>query len=346
MGDTGAAQRGAHEGAQGEAQEGMQGEAQEGAPSTAGALFRAGLLGDAVEAAGEAVRRRPAHAASRLLLAEMLLFAGSLERADAALRALDATDPGAALVAAEFRQLLRAETARRQVLLEGRAPEFLGAPTQAQSHLLRALAAARGGDIAEAAAEAAAAERSRPRAGGLASGAAFDDCRDADDLWAGTFEVLTTTGKCFWIPTERVESLEPHPPTRARDLFWQRCTMSVRDGPDGDVYLPALYLTPDDARDSLRLGRETEWTEGRGAGQRVFLLGEDGVPMQLLPALSFRQDEAWAGRDEALIGQHGVGQHGAGQHGVGQHGAGQHGAGQDVARPGAGPGLAVAGSAP
>ena len=326
MGDTGAAQRGAHEGAQGEAQEGMQGEAQEGAPSTAGALFRAGLLGDAVEAAGEAVRRRPAHAASRLLLAEMLLFAGSLERADAALRALDATDPGAALVAAEFRQLLRAETARRQVLLEGRAPEFLGAPTQAQSHLLRALAAARGGDIAEAAAEAAAAERSRPRAGGLASGAAFDDCRDADDLWAGTFEVLTTTGKCFWIPTERVESLEPHPPTRARDLFWQRCTMSVRDGPDGDVYLPALYLTPDDARDSLRLGRETEWTEGRGAGQRVFLLGEDGVPMQLLPALSFRQDEAWAGRDEALIGQ--------------------HGAGQDVARPGAGPGLAVAGSAP
>ena len=323
MGDTGTARQGAHEG--------VQGGAQEGAPSTAGALFRAGLLGDAVEAAGEAVRRRPGHAASRLLLAEMLLFAGSLERADAALRALDATDPGAALVAAEFRQLLRAETARRQVLIEGRAPEFLGAPTQAQAHLLRALAAARGGDMAGAAAEAAAAERSRPRAGGLASGAAFDDCRDADDLWAGTFEVLTTTGKCFWIPTERVESLEPHPPTRARDLFWQRCTMSVRDGPDGDVYLPALYLTPDDARDSLRLGRETKWTEGRGAGQRVFLLGEDGVPMQLLPALSFRQDEAWAGRDEALIGQ---------------HGAGQHGAGQDVARPGAGPGLAVAGSAP
>ena len=261
--------------------------------ASAGALFRAGRLREAVDAAGEAVRSQPAEAAPRMLLAEMLLFAGELERADAVLRPVDAADPAFELVAAEFRQLLRAEIARRQVLAEGRAPEFLGSPTVSQTHLLQALAELRAGDLAAAAEAAALAERSRPRVSGRTPDGDFDDGRDADDLWAGTFEALTVTGKYFWIPTERVLSLEPHPPARPRDLFWRRCTMSVRDGPDGDVYLPALYLMPPGAGDALRLGRETTWTGEplvRGAGQRVFLLGEEGVPIQRLPCLSFTEE--------------------------------------------------------
>ena len=44
----------------------------------------------------------------------------------------------------------------------------------------------------------------RPVVAGRRDGTDFADFRDADDLWAGNFEVLTTTGKYFWIPTERV----------------------------------------------------------------------------------------------------------------------------------------------
>jgi type VI secretion system protein ImpE len=127
---------------------------------------------------------------------------------------------------------------------------------------------------------------------GQAGDAAFDDFRDADDLCAGSFEVLTTTGKYYWIPTERVASVEFHPPKRARDLIWRRATMSVRAGPDGDVYLPVIYGSDDaSVADTLKLGRETDWIEDggpvRGIGQRLFLVGEEAVGIMDLTTLEF-----------------------------------------------------------
>src|SRR5580704_3795723 len=98
---------------------------------TVGALFRAGRLADAVAVANAAVRKAPADLAPRVLLAELLMFAGNLERADVILDAGSVIDPQAAVVIAEFRQLLRAEMARRQQRRDGRLPEFLGEPTAA-----------------------------------------------------------------------------------------------------------------------------------------------------------------------------------------------------------------------
>ncbi len=153
--------------------------------------------------------------------------------------------------------------------------------------------ALRAGDLAGAAAKASEAEGVRPRVPGAAGGAAFDDFRDADDLCAGFFEVLTTTGKYFWVPTERVETVEFHPPKRPRDLFWRRASMSVRAGPDGDVYIPAIYGSDDPALgDEFRLGRATDWLEEgggpvRGVGQRVFLVGQDAISIMDLTELSF-----------------------------------------------------------
>jgi len=257
---------------------------------TAGHLFQEGRLAEAVEAAGDAVRANPSDAAPRVLLAELLLYAGNLERADAVLEATAAIDPGATLVVAEFRQLLRAAIIRRQVIRDGRVPEFLGEPTKTQRHLLEALTAVREGDADAAVAAADAAESARPEVGGKTPDAEFADYRDADDLWGGTFEVLTTNGKYFWVPMERIESLAFHAPKRPRDLFWRRCTMVVRDGPDGDVYVPALYDHAEEADDSLRLGRRTDWTDTapvRGAGQRTFLVGEEGVAIQQLTTMEF-----------------------------------------------------------
>ena len=162
------------------------------------------------------VRRNPARSRrSRVLLAELLLFAGNIERADVILDAAAKVDPTSAIVVAEFRQLIRAETARRQCRRDGRVPEFLGEPTQALRAGLAARVALRADDMAEAGRNAAEAEAVRPRAAGIlkqeGADQAFDDFRDVDDLCAGFFEVLTTTGKYFWVPTERVaiDSISP-----------------------------------------------------------------------------------------------------------------------------------------
>ena len=171
-------------------------------------------------------------------------------------------------------------------------PEFLSGPTETQRLQLAALVTLRAGDLAEAARQAEAAEAVRPRAPGHHGEASFDDLRDADDLLAGSFEVLTTTGKYFWIPTERVQTLEFHAPKRPRDLLWRRASMSVADGPDGEVYLPAVYATDEAMTDALRLGRETDWRQAaagpvRGVGQRLFRVGDDAVAMMDLGSIRF-----------------------------------------------------------
>jgi type VI secretion system protein ImpE len=72
--------------------------------------------------------------------------------------------------------------------------------------------------------------------------------------------------------------------------------MSVADGPDGDVYIPATYATLDQAADdSLLLGRSTDWTgpEGgpvRGLGLRVFLVGDDAVTIMEMSSIEIGQD--------------------------------------------------------
>jgi type VI secretion system protein ImpE len=263
-----------------------------GTDQTAPALFRAGKLDDAVAAAQAALRKAPTDLNARVLLGELLAFTGNLERADVVLDAASAIDPTTALVSAEFRQLIRADIARRQLFRDGRVPELLADPTETQRLQLAALVALRAGDLTEAARQAEAAEATRPHVAGRHGDAAFDDFRDADDLLAGSFEVLTTTGKYFWIPTERVQTLEFHAPKRPRDLLWRRASMSVEDGPDGEVYLPVVYAADDVTSDALRLGRETDWREDdpgpvRGVGQRIFIVGEDAVPMMELGTFRF-----------------------------------------------------------
>lgn len=267
-------------------------------PGEAGRLFREGNLTDALAAANAAVRKTPSDIGARILLAELLLFTGNTARADVVLDACSDLDVTAAVVVAEFRQLLRGETARRQLFTEGRVPEFLGEPNPAQRLALASLVALRGGDGPAAATLAAQAEAARVHATGTTKGIAFDDMRDGDDLLATCFEVITTTGKYFWIPPERVLLLELHPMKRPRDLFWRRATMQVADGPDGDVYLPTIYPPmADDAAmltDALRLGRATDWRQAgeggpmRGLGAVTMLVGEEAMTWLEMEAISFQ----------------------------------------------------------
>lgn len=263
----------------------------------AGRLFREGNLADALAAATAAVKRAPTDIGSRVLLAEILAFSGNIDRADVILDAAAELEPATAVVVAEFRQLLRGELARRQLFSDGRVPEFLGEPTTAQRSALAAIVALRNGDAAEAARLAAQAEQDRPHPKGVARGTAFDDMRDADDLLASCFEVITTTGKYFWIAPERVLTLQFHAPKRPRDLFWRRATMQVASGPDGDVYVPVIY--PPGGReatamtDALRLGRATDWQPAGGGGPTVglgavtMMVGDDALTWLEIDRIAF-----------------------------------------------------------
>lgn len=244
-------------------------------------LFQAGSLAEAIAAAVEEVRQHPADISHRVFLCELLCFAGDLERADRQLSTIGFQEPHVTAGVGLFRQLLAAEQARRDFHASGRVPEFLAAPSpQLQLHLQAAIAV-REGKPQEALELLEQAEEQRPMVSGLCNGEPFEDFRDLDDLCASLLEVLTSNGKYYWVPIEQVERLEFLPPEHPRDLAWRRTRLEIRGGPDGEVYLPALYVgseaSPDDR---IRLGRVTEWTGGeqspvRGIGQRMFLVGDD-----------------------------------------------------------------------
>jgi type VI secretion system protein ImpE len=255
--------------------------------------YEQGKLREAVAAATEEVRQHPGDGARRRFLVEMLLLSGEWERADRQLDALAHQDPQGGVIPALLRQLIRAETARGQLFTDGRLPEFLDQPADWLRQHLEATICLREGKPAEAARLLAAAEAARPRLAGACDGRRFDDFRDTDELIAGFFEVLTSNGKYYWVPADRVESVEFRAAERPRDLLWRRARMIVRNGPDGEVYLPALYVgTAAEADDSLRLGHRTEWRGGadapvRGIGQRVFQAGTEDLAILDMQNLTF-----------------------------------------------------------
>jgi type VI secretion system protein ImpE len=258
---------------------------------TAQELFSSGDLTGALAAAVEEVKQKPADLGRRVFLAELLCFTGNVDRADVHLDALAEQDPQTQYNVSVFRQLVRAEQARQQCFAEGRVPEFLGPVLPRMQAHLEAAMLLREGRTAEAAASLQQAESLRPSPTGTLDGQPFDEFRDMDDLTSSFLEVYTVTGKYYWVPIEQVELIEFREPKGARDLLWRRTHLIVRDGPDGEVFLPTTYPgTQTDADDRLRLARLTDWRGERpvrGVGQRMFLVGDRDLPILELKTIEF-----------------------------------------------------------
>ncbi|MCI0365252.1 MAG: hypothetical protein L0Y44_02405 [Phycisphaerales bacterium] len=257
--------------------------------------YKAGRLSEALASATQEVKQNPSDVTKRRLLCEMLCFAGDLDRADVQLDAIAQMDSTTALDVSLFRQLLRGEQARRQFYDEGRVPEFLDTPTANLQIRLQASIALRDGRPDEAAKLLGQAELERARIAGVCNGEPFDDFRDMDDLTASFFEVLTSNGKYYWVPFEKVDVIEFEAAQRPRDLLWRAAHLVVHGGPDGQVFVPVLYAGSHANDDELvRLGRITDWrqTAGpivRGCGQRSFLVGDGDRSILELTKIEFQQ---------------------------------------------------------
>lgn len=256
-------------------------------------FYQAGQLSDAVDAAVAEVKKNPSDTSVRYFLAEMLCFAGDLERADKQLDTIFQQQPDAAMRISLFRNLIRAEIARQQLFSEGRLPEFLFDASPAIRSYLEATIALREDNQEEATQLLKQAEEQRTKLSGQCEDTPFSDFRDLDDVTAGFFEVLTSTGKYYWVPMEHVQRMEFQPPERPTDLLWRSAHMDVSEGPEGEVYLPTIYAgTTALGDEQLKLGRGTDWSGDeesvmRGVGQRTFLIGEEALPIMQLKSLEF-----------------------------------------------------------
>jgi len=254
-------------------------------------LLQAGQVQEAIQELGAEIRSKPGEIDRRALLCDLLCITGDFVRADTQLDAIGKLSPDSNVGVSLGRQLIRAETWRQQVFTQGRVPEFLQEANPRMQLHLRALMALRDDQSTVANELLVEAEELRKPVRGTHADATFDDFRDCDDVVGGILEVLTSTGKYYWVPIEDVRSLEFREATRPRDGLWRQAQLEVENGPTGEVYIPVLYApAPDIENPDAMLGRSTEWSQDepiRGVGHRTFLVGDDVCALHELSALTF-----------------------------------------------------------
>lgn len=260
-------------------------------------LFQAGNLVEAIEALNQHLKSKPTDTSSRLFLAELLCFVGDLERAEKQLDTITRQTTEGAMTLALYRQLLRGETAREQVLREGRPPEVVVTLHEESTKRLEALLALRLDQTDEATRLFQEAEQARPEVTCICNGEKFVGFRDLDDRVAGVLEVITSQGKYYWVPWQSIERLEFEPPKVPMDLVYRRTQINVRGGPEGEVYVPTRYGAAENETQSvpLLLGRATDWVGDedqfvQGRGLRTFLAGDRDWTIMDIQTLSFDAD--------------------------------------------------------
>ena len=246
-------------------------------------LFKAGQLSAAVEAQLQAVKAARATRASGSSCSSCWPSPATSSTGGRS-SALHYDNPDLEQAADAYRKLLDAEQLRRQLFAGGLAPHSLAEAPEYVRLRLAAVDCLREGKPAEAQALLENAAEASPTVRGRLNGKPFDGLRNTDNLFGPVLEVLSQ-GAYFWLPLEQVDSLVLSAPHSPRDLLWAPAHLNVRDGPEGDVFLPALYPgSHEHADDAVKLGRTTDWKGGEagpvlGAGLRTFLAGDNPITL-------------------------------------------------------------------
>jgi type VI secretion system protein ImpE len=256
-------------------------------------LLALGNLENAVQELNNQVKARPSDTKLRVSLFELLCFEGAFDRASKQLEVVASQGEGLKTEVAVqvYRDLLSAERMRQQVFHDGALPKFLLSPPEYADRYVVMVK-----KIAQSPKEAVAmlgdAEDGFPSMKGRLGERAFSSFRDADDRVGPMLEVFHGSSY-IWVPLEQIKRLQITEPKTLRDLMWAHARIETYEESVGDVFIPVLYVdTYAHTNDQVRLGRITEWQALEeqlvyGAGQRVFLVDEQEIPLLELRDVQF-----------------------------------------------------------
>ncbi|MCU1259121.1 MAG: virulence protein SciE type [Bryobacterales bacterium] len=230
-------------------------------------LLQSGQLNEAVQALNAELREDPTDVQRRTFLFELLCFSGDYDRAEKQLNVIAGGNSQTEMGAVLYHSALHAERLRQQMF---RDKDYPGVAENAEVE---------------------------SRSGTL-NGQPFDELEDADPRIGPRLE-LFAAGAYLWIPFEHIVSIEMEAPKRLRDTLW--IPALVRTGPAfrgkelGEVLVPAISpLSWQNADDSLRLGRSTEWQKSDSGvpvpvGQKVLMVDGEDFPFLEIRKLDFSQ---------------------------------------------------------
>jgi type VI secretion system protein ImpE len=247
-------------------------------------------LSAGLDAATEAVKSHPRDAAARLILAELSVLAGDLDRAETHAKLVARLAPEDAVGLGVFRQHLRGFHARAQWWQAGAVPVFPMGMTDCDKLALKLNVALRAGDGNGAHAALDALEAARAEHPADWNGKAVDDLRDLDDRLPHAFEAVTRDGNYLWLDFARVREVAFQPPVRALDLAFRRARVTLIDECCADLLIPATYPAASDG--AHLLARRTDFVKAAGGltlaqGQHAYLAGDDMVGLLQAETIGF-----------------------------------------------------------
>lgn len=243
--------------------------------------LRAGDPAGALAHLTAAVKARPADAALRVFLAQLLCVLGQWERAHTQLNVVADMDAKTAAMREMVGHALRCELLRAQVFAGKRTPMVFGQPEAWLAQLIESLLQSGRGEAALANDLAARAFEAAPATPGRIGEQSFGWIADADSRLGPVLEAFVN-GRYYWVPFARLSRIAFEPPTDLRDMVWLAAGLTFDNGGEVVALVPTRYPGSQASTDgSLLLARRTEWQplgEERyaGLGQRVFVtdLGE------------------------------------------------------------------------
>jgi type VI secretion system protein ImpE len=240
-----------------------------------------GRLSDALSRQRSIVAANPADPARRLLLIDLLMFAGLLDEAGEELGKIESDDERWDQTEKALRMLLRAERRRS---IAWKKPRFH--PDPPPRHMTRrrmAIRALRRGEPARAVRCIDAADDVTPDMWGFLDGQEFERIRDADDRYASLLEAFVR-GDYFWFGWEALRKVEIFPATILLDQLYRPARITLKDGSALSARLPLVYPGSFQVDEVFALGTETDHVcpDGgptRCVGGKLLLVGDVEIPL-------------------------------------------------------------------
>jgi type VI secretion system protein ImpE len=221
-------------------------------------------VADALQALSAQAKQRPADAALRVFLFQLLALLGQWERAGNQLQVAGELDAQNAFMVTAYQLALRGEHERAEVFAGSRQPVMIGEPSAWQAMLLQALSWLRDGRIEQAVELRAQAFEAAETTAGSIDGTPFEWIADADPRFGPCLELILD-GRYAWVPFSRIATLRFEAPTDLRDKVWAPVQIAWRNGGNAVGFVPCRYDGTEQSSDAqLLLARRTEWVDGGG----------------------------------------------------------------------------------
>ena len=262
----------------------------------------AGDLEDSLRQLQEQVRRDPANAKYRVFLFQLLAVMGQWDRAMNQLNVAGDLDAGTLAMVQTYREALRCEVLRGEIFAGRRSPLVFGKPDEWVALLLEAQRLVAQGAYMEAGGVRDRALESAPATPGAIDGVPFEWLADGDTRLGPVLEAIVN-GRYYWIPLQRIRSIEVEKPQDLRDLVWTPVHFTWANGGESVGLIPTRYPGSETSADpDVRRSRKTAWQEQAGGtcigqGQRMFYTESGEYPLMDVRSVVFeaRPDEVETG---------------------------------------------------